>query len=60
LRRLVSTAALFVFFGAILAACGSGSGSGKPKSTPAGTTNLIVQGTSQNATRGFTVTLVVN
>ncbi len=59
-RRLISTAALFVLFAAVLAACGGGSGSGKPKSTPAGTTNLIVQGTSQNATRGFTVTLVVN
>ncbi len=59
-RRLISTAALFVLFAAVLAACGSGSGSGKPKSTPAGTTNLIVQGTAQNATRGFTVTLVVN
>ena len=60
LLRLISTAAVIVLFVAVLASCGGGSGSGKPKSTPAGTTNLIVQGTSQNATRGFTVTLVVN
>jgi hypothetical protein len=60
LLRLISTAAVIVLFVAVLASCGGGSGSGKPKSTPAGTTNLIVQGTAQNATRGFTVTLVVN
>ena len=59
LLRLISTVALFVIFAAALSSCG-GSSTPKLKRTPAGTTNLMVQGTAQNATRGFTVTLVVN
>lgn len=58
-RRSVSVVALFVLFVAILAGCHHSSSTGIVV-TPKGTTNLTVQGAAQNATRGFTVTLVVN
>ena len=58
-RQSVSVVALFVLFGALLGGCHHSSTTGIVV-TPKGTTNLTVQGTAQNATRGFTVTLVVN
>jgi len=61
-RRLAAVFALLVMFGgvaAVMGGCGKGS-STKPILTPAGTTNLTVQATAQNASRGFTVTLIVN
>ena len=58
-RQSVSIVALFVFFVAILGGCHHSSTTGIIV-TPKGTTNLTIQGTAQNATRGFTVTLVVN
>ncbi len=61
LARLIYVSALFIICSAALSSCG-GSGSSTPTlpATPAGTTNLTVQGTAQGATRGFVVTLVVN
>jgi hypothetical protein len=59
LARLISISAFFVICGAALASCG-GSKTPTFPPTPAGTTNLTVQGLAQGATRGFTVTLVVN
>lgn len=59
LVRLISTFALLVICAAALSSCGGGSGA-KPTSTPSGKFDLMVQGTAQNAVRGFTVTLVVN
>ena len=58
-RKSVSVVALFVLFVAILNGCHHGSTTGIVV-TPKGTTNLTIQGTAQNATRGFTVTLVVD
>jgi len=58
-RQSVSLLALFVLFAAVLGGCHSGNKS-TIVVTPKGTTNLTVQGTAQNATRGFTVTLVVD
>jgi streptogramin lyase len=58
-RQLVSVVALFVLFVALLGGCHHSSTTGIVV-TPKGTTNLTVQGTAQNATRGFTVTMVVN
>jgi hypothetical protein len=58
-RQSVSVVALFVLFVAILGGCHHSSTTGIVV-TPKGTTNLTIQGTAQNATRGFTVTLVVN
>ena len=58
-RQSVSMVALFVLFVAILGGCHHSSTTGIVV-TPKGTTNLTIQGTAQNATRGFTVTLVVN
>jgi sugar lactone lactonase YvrE len=58
-RQSVSVVALFVLFVTILAGCHHSSSTGIVV-TPKGTTNLTVQGGAQNATRGFTVTLVVN
>ena len=58
-RQSVSMVALFVLFVAILGGCHHSSTTGIIV-TPKGTTNLTIQGTAQNATRGFTVTLVVN
>jgi hypothetical protein len=55
----VSVVALFVLFVTILGGCHHSSKS-TIVVTPKGTTNLTIQGTAQNATRGFTVTLVVN
>jgi hypothetical protein len=59
LRRTISTAALLIIFAAALSSCGGSSTPTFP-ATPKGTTNLTVQGLAQGATRGFTVTLVVN
>jgi hypothetical protein len=59
LARLIYVSALFVICSAALSSCGGSSTPTLP-ATPAGTTNLTVQGTSQGATRGFVVTLVVN
>jgi hypothetical protein len=59
LARLLSICALFIICGAALASCGGSSTPTFPP-TPAGKTNLTVQGLAQGATRGFTVTLVVN
>jgi hypothetical protein len=50
---------MFAGVAAVMGGCGKGS-STKPIVTPAGTTNLTVQATAQNASRGFTVTLIVN
>ena len=58
LARSISICALFIICVAALGGCGSSGVKLIP--TPAGTTNLTVQGTAQGATRGFTVTLVVN
>jgi hypothetical protein len=58
-RQSVSMLALFVLFAAILGGCHH-SNKSTIVVTPKGTTNLTIQGTAQNATRGFTVTLVVN
>jgi hypothetical protein len=58
-RQSISVVALFVLFVAILGGCHHSSTTGIVV-TPKGTTNLTIQGTAQNATRGFTVTLVVN
>jgi len=58
-RQSVSLVALFVLFVTILGGCHHSSTTGIVV-TPKGTTNLTIQGTAQNATRGFTVTLVVN
>ena len=59
LVRLVAICAFFVICAAALASCGGSSTPTFPP-TPAGKTDLTVQGTSQGATRGFVVTLVVN
>lgn len=59
LARLIYVSALFVICSAALSSCGGSSTPTLP-ATPAGTTNLTVQGTAQGATRGFVVTLVVN
>jgi sugar lactone lactonase YvrE len=59
LRRTISAAALLIIFAAALSSCGGSSTPTFP-ATPAGTTSLTVQGLAQGATRGFTVTLVVN
>jgi sugar lactone lactonase YvrE len=59
-RPSVSLLALFVIFAAVLGGCHSSSNKSTIVVTPKGTTNLTVQGTAQNATRGFTVTMVVN
>ena len=58
LARSISICALLIICMGALASCGSSGVKLIP--TPAGTTNLTVQGTAQGATRGFTVTLVVN
>jgi hypothetical protein len=59
LRRTLSSATLLIIFVAALSSCGGSSTPTFP-ATPKGTTNLTVQGLAQGATRGFTVTLVVN
>jgi hypothetical protein len=59
LARLISLCALFIICSVPLSSCGGSSTPTFP-ATPAGTTNLTVQGTAQGATRGFVVTLVVN
>ena len=59
-RPSVSLFAWFVLFAAVLGGCHSSSNKSTIVVTPKGTTNLTVQGAAQNATRGFTVTLVVN
>lgn len=59
LARLLSICTLIVMFGAALSSCGGSSTPNLPP-TPAGTTTFKIQGTAQNATRGFVVTLVVN
>ncbi len=62
MRRLAAVFALLAMFAgvaAVMGGCGSSS-STKPILTPAGTTNLTMQATAQNASRGFTVTLIVN
>lgn len=59
LARLISVCALFIICSAALSSCGGSSTPTFP-ATPAGTTDLTVQGTAQGATRGFVVTLVVN
>jgi centrosomal CEP192-like protein len=59
LARLICVCALLAICSAVLSSCG-GSSTPTLTPTPAGTTNLTVQGTAQNATRGFVVTLVVN
>jgi sugar lactone lactonase YvrE len=58
-RQSVTVVALFVLFVTILDGCHHSSKS-TVVVTPKGTTNLTVQGTAQNATRGFTVTMIVN
>jgi centrosomal CEP192-like protein len=60
LARLIYVCALFIICSAALSSCGGGSGIPTIPRTPAGTTNLTIQGTAQGATRGFVVTLVVN
>jgi hypothetical protein len=59
LARLIYVSAFFVICSVPLSSCG-GSSTPTIPATPAGTTNLTVQGTAQGATRGFVVTLVVN
>jgi sugar lactone lactonase YvrE len=62
MRRLAAVFALLALFAGVagvMGGCGS-STTTKPIVTPAGTSNLTVQATAQNASRGFTVTLVVN
>jgi hypothetical protein len=59
-RQSGSLLALFVLFAALLGGCHSSGNKSTIVVTPKGTTNLTVQGAAQNATRGFTVTLVVN
>ncbi|MGB8524316.1 MAG: hypothetical protein WCD43_15225 [Candidatus Acidiferrales bacterium] len=59
LARLIYVSALFIICSAALSSCG-GSSTPTIPATPAGTTNLTVQGTAQGAARGFVVTLVVN
>jgi hypothetical protein len=59
-RRLVSAVALLLLFATILDGCYHRSSKSTIVVTPKGTTSLTIQATAQNATRGFTVTLVVN
>jgi len=63
-RPLGGLAPVFVLasFGALLAGCHHSSTKAKPviPYTPMGTYTLTVQGSAQNASRGFTVTLVVD
>jgi hypothetical protein len=59
LARLIYVCAFLVICSAVLGSCG-GSSTPTLTPTPAGTTNLTIQGTAQDATRGFVVTLVVN
>jgi len=58
-RQSVCVVGLFVLCAAILGGCHHSSTTGIVV-TPKGTTNLTIQGTAQNAARGFTVTLIVN
>jgi sugar lactone lactonase YvrE len=51
--------AMFAAIGAIAVGCGGHHGTTQTVGTPAGTTIMILQGTAQGATRGITVTLVV-
>jgi DNA-binding beta-propeller fold protein YncE len=50
---------IFAGIGAIAAGCGGGPGSSTTVGTPAGTTVMILQGKAQGASRGVTVTLIV-
>ncbi len=59
LRRSLSILAVFVIFAAVLGGCHHSTTTGIVV-TPKGTYNLNVQGTAQNATRGFVVTMVVD
>ena len=58
LLGFVSVCALALIVAAIVQGCGGG-GSAGTTGTPAGSTKLIVQGATQNASRGITVTLDV-
>jgi sugar lactone lactonase YvrE len=51
--------AMFAAIGAIAVGCGGHHGATETVGTPAGTTVMILQGTAQGATRGITVTLIV-
>jgi sugar lactone lactonase YvrE len=61
-RRLVSTLAVLLLLAmtAVIGGCHSSSSKATIPFTPTGTYTLTVQGSAQNAARGFTVTLVVD
>ncbi|MFY9752734.1 MAG: choice-of-anchor D domain-containing protein [Candidatus Acidiferrales bacterium] len=56
-RRTFTALTLLALASALLAGCHHATA--KSTGTPTGTTNLLIQGTAQNAARGFTVQLVV-
>jgi hypothetical protein len=51
--------AIFAGIGAIAVGCGGGSGTTVITGTPPGTTVMVLQGNAQGASRGITVTLIV-
>ena len=61
-RRLASALALLLLLAitGVIGGCHSSSSKGTIPFTPTGTYTLTVQGSAQNAARGFTVTLVVD
>jgi sugar lactone lactonase YvrE len=58
-KRMISVLAVCAIFAVVLAGCHHSSTTGIVV-TPKGTYNLTVQGTAQGATRGFSVTMVVD
>ena len=58
-KRMISVLAVCAIFAVALAGCHHTSTTGIVV-TPKGTYNLTVQGTAQGATRGFSVTMVVD
>jgi hypothetical protein len=58
-KRMISVLAVCAVFAVVLAGCHHSSTTGIVV-TPKGTYNLTVQGTAQGATRGFSVTMVVD
>jgi hypothetical protein len=58
-KRMISVLAVCAIFAVVLAGCHHSSTTGIVV-TPKGTYNLTVQGTTQGATRGFSVTMVVD
>jgi hypothetical protein len=59
LRRFVPAYAVLAIAAVLLAGCHSSKTNASIGATPAGSTNLVITGNSQNASRGLTITLDV-